>query len=286
MRKARQIAILGMAVSGLLAAIKLVAGWRAHSAAVMADGFESAADVFASGLVLIGLIIASRPADRDHPYGHGRVETLTGLLLGFFLLVAGVLISWHGLRGTGDAVTPASWALIPLVISIFAKGGLVAIKYQHGRTIGSSSLLADAANDAIDILSGGVALGALSLTLWKPVEFRYADHYGAFAVGVIVVGTAFRIIYDTSLYLMDTMPDDASMATIRATALSVPDVKGVEKCFARKTGLKYHVDLHLEVDPDLTVRDGHEIAQNVRVKVTEQLPWVADVLVHVEPWPG
>jgi cation diffusion facilitator family transporter len=286
MRKARQIAILGMVVSGLLAAIKLAAGWRAHSASVMADGFESAADVFASGLVLIGLIIASRPADRDHPYGHGRVETLTGLLLGFFLLVAGVLISWHGLHGTGDAVIPASWALIPLVISIFAKGGLVAIKYRHGKTIGSSSLLADAANDAIDILSGAVALGALSLTLWKPVEFRYADHYGAFAVGVIVVGTAIRIIYDTSLHLMDTMPDDASMETIRATALSVPDVKGVEKCYARKTGLKYHVDLHLEVDPDLTVRDGHEIAQNVREKVTEQLPWVADVLVHVEPWPG
>jgi cation diffusion facilitator family transporter len=286
MRKARQIAILGMAVSGLLAAIKLAAGWRAHSASVMADGFESAADVFASGLVLIGLVIAARPADRDHPYGHGRVETLTGLLLGFFLMVAGVLISWHGLHGAGDAVIPASWALIPLVISIFAKSGLVAIKYRHGKTIGSSSLLADAANDAIDILSGAVALGALSLTLWKPVEFRYADHYGAFAVGVIVVGTAIRIIYDTSRYLMDTMPDDASMETIRATALSVPDVKGVEKCFARKTGLKYHVDLHLEVDPDLTVRDGHEIAQNVREKVTEQLPWVADVLVHVEPWPG
>ena len=286
MRKARQIAILGMVVSGFLAAIKLVAGWRAHSASVMADGFESAADVFASGLVLIGLIIAARPADRDHPYGHGRVETLTGLLLGFFLLLAGVLISWHGLRGTVDAMLPASWAVIPLVISIFAKGGLVMVKYRHGKTIGSSSLLADAANDAIDILSGAVALGALSLTLWRPVEFRYADHYGAFAVGVIVVGTAIRIVYDTSLHLMDTMPDDASMATIRATALSVPDVRGVEKCFARKTGLKYHVDLHLEVDPQLTVRDGHEIAQNVRDKVTQQLPWVADVLVHVEPWPG
>lgn len=286
MRKARQIAILGMVVSGLLAVIKLVAGWRAHSASVMADGFESAADVFASGLVLVGLIIASRPADKDHPYGHGRVETLTGLLLGFFLLVAGILISWHGLRGAEDAVVPAAWAVIPLIVSIIAKSGLVAVKYQHGKTIGSSSLLADAANDAIDILSGAVALGALSLTLWKPVDFRYADHYGAFAVGVIVVGTAIRIIYDTSLHLMDTMPDDASMATIRETALSVANVKGVEKCFARKTGLKYHVDLHLEVDPELTVRDGHEIAQNVRERVTEQLPWVADVLVHVEPWPG
>ncbi|MDE3196998.1 MAG: cation diffusion facilitator family transporter, partial [Acidobacteriota bacterium] len=99
MRQARRIAILGMAVSGLLALIKIVSGWRAHSASVLADGFESAADVFASGLVLIGLIISARPADREHPYGHGRVETLTGLILGFFLLGAGLLIAWHGLRG-------------------------------------------------------------------------------------------------------------------------------------------------------------------------------------------
>jgi len=286
MRRARQIAILGMAVSGLLALIKLTAGWRAHSAAVMADGFESAADVFASGLVLIGLIIAARPADRDHPYGHGRVETITGLLLGFFLFVAGASIAWHGLRGAGDAVTPAWWAVIPLVVSIAAKIGLVAVKYRHGKTIGSSSLLADAANDAIDMLSGTVALVALSLTLWKPVEFRYADHYGAFAVGIIVIGTAVRIVHQTSLHLMDTMPDDDAMASVRAAALSVPNVKGVEKCFARKTGLKYHVDLHLEVDPDITVRVGHGIAQHVREKVKQQLPWVADVLVHVEPWPG
>ena len=286
MRRARQIAILGMAVSGLLALIKLMAGWRAHSASVLADGFESAADVFTSGLVLVGLIIAERPADRDHPYGHGRVETLTGLLLGIFLLAAGGLIAWHGLTGTADALTPAAWAVIPLIISIAAKSGLVALKYRHGKTIGSSSLLADAANDAIDMLSGTVALVSLSLTLWKPIEFHYADHYGAFAVGVIVMGTAVRVVYDTSLHLVDTMPDDVSMSRIRDTALAVRDVRGVEKCFARKTGLKYHVDLHLEVDPALTVREGHQIAQRVREKVKEELPWVADVLIHVEPWPG
>ena len=286
MKKAQQIAVLGMVVSGLLAVIKLTAGWRAHSASVMADGFESAADVFASGLVLVGLLIAARPPDKDHPYGHGRGETLTGLLLGLFLLVAGALIAWHGLTGSADAVIPAWWAVYPLFISIVAKGGLVAIKYRHGKSIGSSSLLADAANDGIDILSGMVALGALSLTLWKPVEFRNADHYGAFAVGLIVIGTALRVAYDTSMHLMDTMPDDGAMARIRNTALSVANVKGVEKCFARKTGLKYHVDLHLEVDPEITVRAGHQIAQNVRDRVKDSLPWVADVLVHVEPWPG
>jgi cation diffusion facilitator family transporter len=286
MRKARRIAIVGMIVSGLLALMKITAGWRAGSASVLADGFESAADVFASGLVLVGLIIAERPADRDHPYGHGRIETLTGLLIGFFLLLAGGLIAWHGITGIADALLPASWALIPLFISIAAKCSLVTLKYRHGKAIGSESLVADASNDAIDVLSGVVALGALSLTLWSPERFRYADHYGAFAVGLIVMVTAVRVIHKTALHLMDTMPDESAVERIRKTALTVANVKGVEKCFARKTGLKYHVDLHLEVDPDITVRDGHEIAQNVRERVTERLPWVADVLVHVEPWPG
>jgi cation diffusion facilitator family transporter len=286
LKKARQLAILGMVVSGVLALIKIAAGWRAHSASVLADGFESAADVFASGLVLIGLIVAALPADHDHPYGHGRVETLTGLILGFFLFAAGVLIAWHGLTGASDAVVPAAWAIAPLVLSIVAKTVLVILKYRHGKSIGSSSLIADAANDAVDILSGLVALGALSLTLWRPGSFLKADHYGAFAVGIIVIVTSIRIILDASLHLIDTMPDEATMEKIRRAARSVPNVKGVEKCFARKTGLKYHVDLHLEVDPEITVRASHEIAQQVRERIKHELSWVADVLVHVEPFPG
>lgn len=284
--KARRLAILGMVVSGLLALIKIAAGWRARSASVLADGFESAADVFASGLVLVGLILAARPPDHDHPYGHGRVETLTGLVLGFFLFAAGVLIAWHGVTGAADAVVPAPWAVIPLVISILAKGGLVAVKYRHGKSIGSSSLLADAANDAIDMLSSLVALVALSLTLRMPGVFLRADHYGAFLVGVIVIATSVRIVLDASLHLMDTMPSDDMMAHIRQTASLVPGVRGIEKCFARKTGLKYHVDLHLEVDPDISVRASHEIAVQVRQHVRREIAWVADVLVHVEPWPG
>jgi cation diffusion facilitator family transporter len=286
MRRARHIAILGMAVSGLLALMKIIAGWEGHSSSVVADGFESAADVFASGLVLIGLILAARPADENHPYGHGRVETLTGLLLGLFLFCAGVFISLHALFGRDDPEPPHAWALIPLVISIFAKGGLVFVKFTHGRRIGSASLRADAANDGIDMLSGAVALCALSVTLWNPVDFARADHYGAFAVGLIVIVTALRIVHEASLYLMDTMPDDALMSQVREVAMSVRDVKGVEKCFARKTGLKYHVDLHLEVDPEITVRESHDIGGKVRDRIREKLSWVADVLVHVEPWGG
>jgi cation diffusion facilitator family transporter len=287
MERARQIAILGMLVSGLLAILKITVGSLAHSAALSADGFESATDVFTSGLVLVGLTLAARPADDNHPYGHGRVEILIGLLLGFILVCAGGGIAWHGLTGAADEKhVPASYAIWPIVVSIAAKFWLVFIKYRHGRQIGSSSLVADAANDAMDMLSGIVALGALSLTLLNPARFFRADHYGAFAIGLIVTATGLRVMYESAMQLMDTMPDEMSMSKIREVALSVKNVAGVEKCFARKTGFKYHVDLHLEVDPEITVRASHEIATRVRDKIRQQLPWVADVLVHVEPAPG
>lgn len=287
MEQARRVAILGMTVSALLAVLKIAVGWLAHSAAVKADGFESAADVFTSGLVLIALIVAARPADENHPYGHGRVEILTGLLLGFILTCAGTAIAWHGLTGAADEThPPAAYAIWPLLISIGAKSWLVVKKYRQSREIGSSSLLADAANDGVDILSGIVALAALSLALFDSARFPRADHYGAFAVGLIVVATGMRVIYEAGMQLMDTMPDEQSMISIREVAMSVADVAGVEKCFARKTGLKYHVDLHLEVDPEMTVRDSHEVATRVRDRIRRQLPWVADVLVHVEPAPG
>lgn len=275
-----------MFVSALLAILKIGVGWAANSASVMADGFESAADVFTSGLVLVGMTIAARPADDNHPYGHGRVEILTGLLLGFVLFGAGLLIAVHAWTGAGGTpLPPAAYAMWPLLISIAAKSWLVTVKYRHGKRLDSLALKADAANDAVDIVSGLVALSALLLTLKLPQRFPRADHYGAFVVGLIVIATAIRVAYEAAMHLMDTMPEDDAMEDIRRAAASVRDVIGVEKCFARKTGLKYHVDLHLEVDAEITVRASHDIAQRVREHVCATLPWVADVLVHVEPAP-
>jgi cation diffusion facilitator family transporter len=287
MHKARQIARIGMLVSALLAALKIIVGLAAHSAAVTADGFESGADVFTSGLVLIGMSIAARPPDENHPYGHGRVEILTGLLLGFLLFGAGVLIAVSAWTSASQIpVPPAAFAVWPLLISISAKSWLVTVKFRNGRRLNSSALKADAANDAVDIVSGLVALSAVMLTLRLPDRFPRADHYGAFVVGLIVIATAIRVAYEAAMHLMDTMPEEQAMDDIRQAAAGVPEVVGVEKCFARKTGLKYHVDLHLEVDPEITVRASHDIAQKVRERVCEKLPWVADVLVHVEPAPN
>jgi len=281
-----RIALTGMLVSGGLAILKIVAGHLANSNSVLADGFESAADVLASGTILLALTLAARPPDSNHPYGHGRIETLSGLFLGFVLFAAGIAISFHSISAVGNVKTPpASYAIWPLFISIGAKLYLMRYKYATARRILSAALMADAANDGIDALSGLAALIALGLTLYDPVRFLRADHYGAFIIGLIVVFTGIRVVRETGMQLMDTMPDPKLMKLIREVAASVPGVDGVEKCYARKTGLKYHVDLHLEVDPDMTVRDSHDIAQRVRERIREELNWVADVLVHVEPAP-
>lgn len=283
----KRISLISMGASGVLALVKLLTGLLAGSAAVVADGIESAGDVFASGLIWVGLWLASKPADENHPYGHGRVETLTGLGVGVGLVVIGMAIVGRSLSGIdGRHAPPASYAIWPLIASVLVKSGMSVWKFKAGRRIGSSALVADAWNDAVDILSGSVALVAVSLTLADPARFLAADHWGGAAVGAIVVFLGFNVVRETSLSLIDTMPDNETMRTIRRSALGVPGAMGVEKCFARKTGLRYHVDLHLEVAPDLSVRDSHCLAEEVRNKVKADLPWVADVLVHVEPHGG
>jgi cation diffusion facilitator family transporter len=282
MHSGQRVAVTGMIVSGALAVIKIYSGLHGHSTAVVADGLESGSDVFASGFVLLGLTLAAKPPDEDHPYGHGRVEILTGLLIGLGLAVGGALICYGSLLRLGSPHEPlASWVVWPLVVSLVAKSLLAAIKFRYGRKLKSDSLTADAWNDAMDTLSAALALAAVGLTLSDPVRFFDADRYG----GLIVISVGVRISYDTAMQLMDTMPEPSMVDQIRAAAATVPGARGVEKCFARKTGLRYHVDLHLEVDPNMTVRKSHEIAHDVRLRILDTLDWVADVLVHVEPAP-
>lgn len=281
----RRVSILSMAVSGTLAVVKITAGLMAGSTAVVADGVESAGDVMASAVILVGLWVAARPPDENHPYGHGRFETLTGLGVGIALAVTGMLIAWRSMAGLDDKhVAPEIWVVWTLLLSIGAKAALSTYKFKAGRRIGSSALVADAWNDTVDILSGTVALAAVCLTVYDPGRFIQADHWGGGAVGVIVVVLGLQVIRETALHLMDTMPSNQRICLIRESALKVPGALGVEKCFARKTGLRYHVDLHLEVDPELTVRASHSIAEEVRNHVRDELSWVADVLVHVEPY--
>jgi cation diffusion facilitator family transporter len=283
-RLGRRVAATSMVASGSLAAIKITVGLMAGSTAVVADGVESASDVLASGIVYLGLRVASRPADADHPYGHGRYETLSGVAVGMILGVTGTVICLRSLEQL-NAVhpPPAAYAVWALILSIVVKSVLASFKFSYGRRIRSAALVADGWNDSVDVLSASVALAALTLTLRDPGRFLMADHYGGFAVGLFVIVLGVRVIRDGASELLDTMPDQAHLDSIRRVALSVPGVLAVEKCYARKTGFQYHVDIHLEVDPGMTVLASHKVATQVRFKIREHLDWIADVLVHIEP---
>jgi cation diffusion facilitator family transporter len=283
-RASRVIAVISMLASAALSAAKIIIGLHANSTAVVSDGLESAGDVLASGLALFGLVLAAKPPDTEHPYGHGRVEILSALIVGMMLTASGTLISFRSLQRVREVQhAPAAYAVWPLIASIAVKSIVGLVKRRLGRKIRSSALLADAWNDTVDILSGSTALVALGITLYDPVKFVAADHLGGAAVGIIVIFLGVRVVRDTTLQLIDTMPDPSALDRIRQVALHVPGALGIEKCYARKTGLQWHVDLHLEVDPAMSVYESHEIATQVRIRIKEELDWVADVLVHVEP---
>lgn len=283
--RARSIAWTGLMVSAALAILKIWVGMAARSAATVADGVESAADVFASGLLILGLTIAARPADRNHPYGHGRFEILTGLAIGLMLCVTGGGISYRSFLHIGAAGgPPQAFAAWPLLISIFAKGALSFYKLRIARQIHSAALAADGRNDFVDLLSGGTALAALGLTLADPQTFANADPIGGVLVGGIVLFLGLQVIRETSEQLVDTMPDDTNLAELRRVAMAVPGVQDIEKLLARKTGLRWHVDMHIHVDPLMSVRDSHRVAGQVKSELRAKLSWIENVLVHVEPF--
>jgi cation diffusion facilitator family transporter len=280
----QRLALISVGANALLAALNLVIGSRGGSLTVVASGIEFGADVAASLAVLFGFWFASRPADSRHPYGHGRAETLIGLVIGLALFVIGGSIALHAVRDIHAVhAPPAAYTLWPLVVALAVKAVLMASKMRASRRIGSQALLADAWNDSVDVLSAVAAIIALGLTLYDPQRFRAADHVGGVLVGMFVIVAGLGVVRSASLDLIDTMPPESLLDAVRRSACTVDGVRGVEKLFARRTGLQYHVDLHLEVDGWISVGDGHAIATAVRQRIRMEVGAVSDVLVHVEP---
>ena len=280
----RRVAAASVAASCLLAVSNIWIGYAGGSTSVVAAGFEFLGDVLASLIVLAGMNLAAKPADENHPYGHGRVEILAGLSVGLILAAGGFAICYGSVQKITDPHSaPETYSVWPLLGAVAIRTTMATVKFRTGRRIGSASLVADAWNDAVDILSAAAALCALGLTLFDPARFLAADHYGGFIVGLFVIYTGLRVLRDTSLDLMDTMPSAEFIERIRAAAMQVEGVEGIEKCYARKTGLQHHVDLHVEVDPRITVADSHDIATQVRAHIRRTMPEIADVLVHIEP---
>lgn len=278
---------VSLSVNVTLAVVKLVCGIAGHSYALVADAVESLGDVLSSVVVRAGLVIAARPADSGHPYGHGKAEPLAALAVSAMLLAAAATIAIGAINEIRTPHrTPAPFTLAVLIAVVVVKEAMYRYEVRASRVARSSSLLADAWHHRSDALTSAAAAGGITIALVGGPGYETADDWAALvACGVIVVNGI--LFARTSIQeLMDAAPAESLLDGIAAVALSVDGARAVEKALIRKAGPHYYVDLHLEVDSLLTVREGHDVAHRVKDAIIARQPGVTDVLVHVEPYEG
>ena len=273
-----------MAVNAALTASKFAAGILGHSHALIADAVESTADLFSSVIVWRGLIVAAEPADSEHPYGHGKAEPLAAASVAIMLLLAAVGImarSAHGLLEPREK--PQAFTLYVLIGVIVVKEMLFRFVSREAGSLQSLALFTDAWHHRTDAMTSLAAGLGIALTVFGGPRLAIADDAAAIVAGGIIAWNGWQLLRPALNELMDAAPDSALISDIRSAASSVPGVNAVEKCIARKMGFQYFVDMHVEVDPLMTVQAGHQIAHDVKNKVRAAIPSVYDVLVHVEP---
>ena len=274
----------GVIGNAALAVLKGAAGTFGHSWALVADAIESATDAFASLLLLFGLRFATLPADDNHPYGHGRAEPLLTFAVVALLLVAATAIAVESVERIGTAhEAPAPWTLAVLALVIAGKEIAYRIVARRGRAIGSTALVADAWHHRSDALTSLAAFAGIGTALLLGEGWEDADDWAALVAAAVIVVNAYLIFRPALGELMDEQRHEGLVADIRRIAADVDGVIDTEKCFVRKTGIAHHVDLHLVVDGRISVRAGHDVAHRLKARLMEELPSLADVLIHVEP---
>jgi cation diffusion facilitator family transporter len=274
----------GLLTNGLLAVGKLTAGIIGHSYALIADAIESFADIFSSLIVWRGVVVASKPADADHPYGHGRAETLAAAAVSVMLLGAAVAILFQSVREIIQPhAAPAPFTLVVLLVVVFIKEGLFRFVGNIGTEIESAAVTSDAWHHRSDAITSAAAALGIGLTLVSP-DFSAADEWAAIFASVIIAFNGWRLLRAPLGELMERQPADNIISQARTAALAVKGVRGIEKCFGRQMGYGFVLDMHVEVDPTMTVAAAHNIAHDVDDAVRAALPRVNKVTVHIEPF--
>jgi cation diffusion facilitator family transporter len=283
-RTGARVALLGLVINVVLASVKIVAGVVGHAYVLIADGIESALDVAGSLVIWGGLTVAARPPDRTHPYGHGKAEPVAALVVAICVLAAAIGLAIESVR---EILTPhhgpAPFTLAVLVGVIVIKEFLFRYVNRIGRDLESTAVQTDAWHHRSDALTSAAAFIGISLALLGGERWRSADDWAALFACAVIAANGVRLALPALQEIMDTAPAGKFVGTILAVASSVPGVVEVEKCHARKMGLDYYVDLHVGVDGNISVHEGHEIAHRVKSAIQQSNSRVADVLVHIEP---
>ena len=267
-----------------LAIIKGFAGFFGNSYALIADAIESTADIFSSFLVLFGLKYASRPADKNHPYGHGRAEPLITFLVVGFLITSATIIAYESIKNIGTPhELPKIWTLFVLIPLIIWKEISFQLVIRKAKETNSSSLKADAWHHRSDAITSIAALIGISIALYFGKGYETADDWAALFASGFILYNSYKIFRPALGEIMDEHLYDDLVADIRKVSLSCAGVVATEKCFVRKAGMKYHVELHAIVQADITVKYGHEIAHNLKDILLNDIPQLGHVLIHIEP---
>lgn len=278
------VAGIGMAVNIVLAIVKIVTGVVGNSYALIADGIESTTDIVSSLVVWTGLKVSSLPPDDDHPYGHGKAESMAGIVVALALLAAAVFIAVQSLR---EIITPhhapAWFTLMVLALVIGTKETLYRFVFKVGDELTSTAVKGDAWHHRSDAITSAAAFVGISIALLGGQGYESADDWAALLACAVILFNGYRIFRAALGEIMDAAVPSPIQKEIREIAASVSGVVRVEKCRTRKSGLGLFVDIHVEVDGDLTVRRGHEIAHDVSNRLRSSSLSIQDVVVHVEP---
>lgn len=283
-QKAIQTTYISIIGNLLLAIAKGITGVFGNSYALVADAIESLTDVFSSALVLFGIKYSTRPADSNHPYGHGRAETLvTFLVVGFLLISATIIAHESVINIQTPHEIPENYTLIVLAVIIVIKEIFYRIVSKRGKETNSSSLQADAWHHRSDAITSLMAFIGISIAILMGPGYETADDWAALFASFFIVYNAYLIFRPALGEILDEHVYDDLVEEIRRISEQVKGVEGTEKCHVRKTGMTYLVDLHLLVNGNLSVTQGHEISHLAKDKLMEELPELANILIHIEP---
>ena len=276
--------LIGLSSNVILAAIKIITGIIGNSYALLADGIESTLDIFSSLVVLGGIKISSRPADENHPYGHGKAESLAAMAVSLILVMVGIGIAVKSvLEIMQPHHTPAFFTLIVLVVVIIVKEILFRLLFSVGKSVNSLSLTTEAWHHRSDALTSVAAFIGISIAIIGGKGYESADDWAALAASGIIMFNGINMLRHAVKEIMDYAPNPETEETIRSIAGRVAGVAAIEKCRVRKSGLTLFVDIHVEVNGDMQVRKAHAIAHDVKDALTTSSLGIADVLVHIEP---
>jgi cation diffusion facilitator family transporter len=278
------VALFGMIVNLIFAAVKILGGILGNAYVLIADGIESTLDIVGSFVIWSGLKIAARPPDETHPYGHGKAEPIAAVIVALFVLAAAAGLSIESVREIlKPHHGPAPFTLAILIVVIVVKEIMFRYVNRIGRHAESTAVQTDAWHHRSDALTSAAAFIGITVALIGGEGWQSADDWAALFACAVIGANGVRLLGPAFREIMDTAPRGEVVDLVARAARSVPGVVEIDKNIVRKMGLIFYVDLHVKVDGDISVRAGHHIAHEVKRAIQESDPRIADVLVHIEP---